>query len=107
MEYIQRLSRTPTKKYACKDRFMPEAYSSIYKKISITPDKNMYRRLSRVSNGFTEGDRMNSPRASMCGGLQQTDPMSPVRRKTSIQSSSVQTTTSGNRRLTTNPYHVV
>lgn len=93
MEYSNLLSQTPTKNRTSNDRFCSPRRPPCPHRISTTPDRDIHRKLSRLSSNFPplpENQRMNSPRPSLCSPLfqsQSQEVFSLGRRKSSFQGS--------------------
>ncbi|KAK8893441.1 hypothetical protein M9Y10_021863 [Tritrichomonas musculus] len=91
MEYSDLLSQTPKKNRTSNDRFFsPNRRPPQPHRVSITPDRDLHRRLSRLSTNLPplpENQRTNSPRPSYCSPLfqsQSQEVFSIGRRKSSL-----------------------
>ncbi|OHT07511.1 Protein FIZZY-RELATED 2 [Tritrichomonas foetus] len=110
------LSQTPTKLRTSSDRFCSPGKPPHPHRVSVTPDRDMTRRMSRLSNAFPplpDNQRIKSPRPSLCSPLfqsQSQEVFSVGRRKSSLTQQGSQTnspSTSRNKTIPANPTHSV
>lgn len=98
MEYSNLLAHTPKANRTSNDRFFSPVRPPQPHRISMTPDRDMTRRLSRISNNFPplpNKDRLNSPRNSprnsTCTQLfqSQSQEVFSMGRRSSVRNSSI------------------
>ena len=110
------IEQTPPKLRTSNDRFCSPTRPPRPHRVSVTPDRDMQRRMSRLSGRFPplpENQRVNSPRPSLCSPLfqsQSQEVFSVGRRKSSLTRDSSQTNSpasSRNKTIPVNPTHSI